>query len=52
MVLETSFSIMIGIMKGLGQLNMAVLWTFIGYYCLALPLAFFFAFYAENMLNW
>ena len=31
---------------------MAVLWTFIGYYCLALPLAFFFAFYAQNLLNW
>jgi len=52
MILETSYSIMIGIMKGLGQMNMAVLWTFIGYYCLAIPMAFFFAFYAENLLNW
>ena len=52
MVMETSFSILIGVMKGLGQMNMAVLCTFIGYYCLALPLAFFFAFYAQNLLNW
>ena len=51
MILETSYAILIGIMKGLGTINMAVLWTFIGFFCLGLPLAFFFDFYAQELLN-
>jgi Na+-driven multidrug efflux pump len=49
-VLESIFALLIGIMKGLGKLNMSVLWTIVSYYMLGLPLAFFFAFYARSVL--
>ena len=51
-VLESMFTLLIGIMKGLGKLNMCVLWTIVSYYMLGLPLAFFFAFYARSVLQW
>lgn len=51
-VLESSYTLLIGIMKGLGKLNMSVLWTIVSYYMLGLPLAFFFAFYAKSVLQW
>lgn len=48
--LESSFTLLVGIMKGLGKLHMSVLWTLVSYYMLGLPLAFFFAFYARSVL--
>lgn len=51
-VLESMYTLNIGIMKGLGKLNMSVLWSIVSYYLLGLPLAFFFAFYARSVLQW
>lgn len=37
--------------KGLGLQNKIVLWTFIGYYLIGLPLAFFLAFKAQKFFK-
>ena len=51
-VLQASSGIMIGAIKGLGMQYMAVLWAFIAYYLLGLPLAAFFASEAHGLVHW
>lgn len=46
MLLQSSIGLLTGVIKGLGQQNMAALWTCVGYFVIGLPLASFFAFKA------
>jgi Na+-driven multidrug efflux pump len=46
MFFQSSYGLLTGIIKGLGQQSIASLWTFIGYFVIGLPLASFFAFTA------
>lgn len=51
-LLQSTYIIMIGIIKGLGFQNMAVVWTFIGYFFLGIPMAAFFANDARYVFQW
>ena len=51
-VLESTYGIMMGVVKGIGYQNMAVVWTFIGYFFIGLPMAAFCAEKARALFGW
>ena len=48
MVLDSSFGLLMGVVKGLGQQNMAAIWTLLSHFAIGIPLAAFFAYESER----
>lgn len=46
-LLNASYGFFIGIVKGLGKQSKGAFWTFICFYCISLPLAYFLGFKAQ-----
>jgi Na+-driven multidrug efflux pump len=51
-ILQASLIMLTGTIKGLGIQNKAVLWTFIAYFGIGLPLSYFLAFRAQQFTFW
>lgn len=48
MVLDSSFGLLMGVVKGLGQQNMAAIWTLLSQFAIGIPLAAFFAYESDR----